>query len=78
MASKDILFRTDIARGGARVDRKTEVISGFAVVTKGITPEMIAEWDKASEGKVLPENAPTRADAKQRLIKFLKKHSKKK
>jgi len=39
MASKDIFFRTDVARGGAQVDRKNEVISGFAVVTKGVTKE---------------------------------------
>ena len=48
-----------------------------AAKKKGITPEMIAEWDKASEGKVLPENAPTKADAKQRLVKFLKRSKKK-
>jgi hypothetical protein len=48
-----------------------------AAKKKGITPEMIAEWDKASEGKVLPESAPVVAEAKTRLVKFLKRTKKK-
>ena len=52
-----------------------------AAAKKGITPEMIAEWDKASEGKTLPEDAPAtpdpKVDAKQRLVKFLKRTKKK-
>ncbi|MDP3786194.1 MAG: hypothetical protein Q8R05_01360 [Candidatus Omnitrophota bacterium] len=53
MASKDILFRTDIARGGAKVDRKQEVISGFAVVTKGITHDERGEFDDDALEKIV-------------------------
>ena len=46
MANKDIYFRADIARGGAvRVNRKEEVIEGFAVVTKGVTHDERGEFD---------------------------------
>ncbi len=46
MPNKNILFRTDIARGGAvRVDRDREVINGFAVVTKGVTHDERGEFD---------------------------------
>ena len=53
MASKDILFRADIARGGAKVDRKHEVISGFAVVTKGITKDERGEFDDEALDKII-------------------------
>ncbi|MDD5422825.1 MAG: hypothetical protein PHT32_05340 [Candidatus Omnitrophica bacterium] len=53
MASKDILFRTDIARGGAKVDRKQEVISGFAVVTKGVTHDERGEFDDEALEKIV-------------------------
>ncbi len=51
MANKDIYFRADIARGGAvRVNRKEEVIEGFAVVTKGVTHDERGEFDDIATG----------------------------
>lgn len=49
MANKDSLFRADIARGGdVRVVKEREVITGFAVVTKGMTHDKRGEFDDAS------------------------------
>ncbi len=46
MGHKDIYFRADIARSGeVRVNREQEVISGFAVVTKGVTHDERGEFD---------------------------------
>ena len=67
MASKDILFRTDIARGGARVDRKTEVISGFAVVTKGITKDERGEFDDEALEKIIDLGNKQNMGAKSRF-----------
>ena len=67
MASKDILFRTDIARGGARVDRKTEVISGFAVVTKGITKDERGEFDDEALEKIIDLGNKQKMGAKSRF-----------
>lgn len=48
MANKE-LFRADIARGGdVRVIREREVISGFAVVTKGVTHDERGEFDDSA------------------------------
>lgn len=49
MANKDNLFRADIARGGdVRVIKEREVITGFAVVTKGLTHDDRGEFDDAA------------------------------
>jgi hypothetical protein len=46
MADKNVLFRTDIARSKeVRVDRKQDIISAFAVVTKGVTHDERGEFD---------------------------------
>ena len=40
MADKNSLFRTDVLRSKeALVERKSEIIKGFAVVTKGVTQD---------------------------------------
>jgi len=67
MASKDILFRTDIARGGARVDRKAEVISGFAVVTKGITHDERGEFDDEALDKIIDFGKKSKIGVKSRF-----------
>lgn len=46
MANKNTYFRSDIVRAGSiRVNRKQEVIEGFAVVTKGVTHDERGEFD---------------------------------
>ena len=68
MASKDILFRTDIARGGSvRVDRKSEVISGFAVVTKGVTKDERGEFDDLSLDTVVDMGNSAKIGSKSRF-----------
>ena len=46
MANKDTYFRADVVRSGdIRVNQEKEVITGFAVVTKGVTHDERGEFD---------------------------------
>jgi len=54
MKNKNIYFRSDVARGGnVKVNRKDGVISGFAVVTKGVTHDERGEFDDAALDSVV-------------------------
>ncbi len=68
MANKDIYFRADIARGGAvRVNRKEEVIEGFAVVTKGVTHDERGEFDDIGLDSVVVLGNKIKAGVKSRF-----------
>ena len=54
MANKDIYFRADVVRSGdIRVNREQEVITGFAVVTKGVTHDERGEFDDLALNSVV-------------------------
>ncbi len=68
MANKDIYFRADIARSGeVRVNREHEVISGFAVVTKGITHDERGEFDDLALNTVVDLGNKAKAGVKSRF-----------
>ena len=68
MANKDTYFRADIARGGGvRVNRKEEVIEGFAVVTKGITHDERGEFDDIALDSVVELGNKVKAGVKSRF-----------
>lgn len=68
MANKDIYFRADIARSGrVQVSRKEEVISGFAVVTKGVTHDERGEFDDLSLNSVVELGNQSKAGIKSRF-----------
>ncbi len=68
MANKDTYFRADIARGGGvRVNRKEEVIEGFAVVTKGVTHDERGEFDDIALDSVVELGNKVKAGVKSRF-----------
>ena len=68
MANKDIYFRADIARGGdVRVNRKDEVIAGFAVVTKGVTHDERGEFDDVALDSVVEFGNQSKGGIKSRF-----------
>ncbi|MDD5736673.1 MAG: hypothetical protein PHH20_00085 [Candidatus Omnitrophica bacterium] len=68
MANKDIYFRADIARGGGvRVNRKEEIIEGFAVVTKGVTHDERGEFDDIALDSVVEFGNQAKAGIKSRF-----------
>jgi hypothetical protein len=68
MADKNTFFRTDIARSrDIRVDRNTDVISGFAVVTKGITKDERGEFDDVALEQIVELGNKSRIGIKSRF-----------
>lgn len=68
MANKDIYFRSDIARaGGVQVARREEVITGFAVVTKGVTHDERGEFDDVALDSVVEFGNQAKAGIKSRF-----------
>ena len=68
MADKNTLFRTDVIRSkDIRVDRNTDVISGFAVVTKGITHDERGEFDDVALERIVELGNKSRAGIKSRF-----------
>src|SRR5574343_2008678 len=68
MANKNIYFRADIARGGdVRVNRKDEVIAGFAVVTKGVTHDERGEFDDVALDSVVEFGNQSKGGIKSRF-----------
>ncbi|MFH0817065.1 MAG: hypothetical protein V1909_00350 [Candidatus Micrarchaeota archaeon] len=68
MADKNTFFRTDIARSkNIRVDKNSDVISGFAVVTKGITHDERGEFDDAALDRVVDLGNKSRVGIKSRF-----------
>lgn len=68
MRNKDIYFRADVARGGSvRVNRKEEVIEGFAVVTKGVTHDERGEFDDIALESVVEMGNKAKAGTKSRF-----------
>lgn len=68
MPDKNTFFRTDIVRSkDIRVDKNTDVISGFAVVTKGITHDERGEFDDAALEKIVELGNQSRVGIKSRF-----------
>jgi len=68
MPDKNTFFRTDIARSkDIRVDKNTDVISGFAVVTKGITHDERGEFDDAALDRVVELGNKSKLGVKSRF-----------
>ncbi|MBI4970807.1 MAG: hypothetical protein HZC17_03095 [Candidatus Omnitrophica bacterium] len=68
MANKNIYFRADISRGGnVSVNRTEEVITGFAVVTKGVTHDERGEFDDIALDTVVELGNQPKAGIKSRF-----------
>lgn len=68
MANKDIYFRADVVRSGEiRVNREKEVITGFAVVTKGVTHDERGEFDELALDSVVELGNKSRMGVKSRF-----------
>jgi hypothetical protein len=68
MADKENLFRSDIVRAkDVGVDRKNNLISGFAVVTKGITRDERGEFDDLALGQVVEMGNKSKLGVKSRF-----------
>lgn len=68
MANKDIYFRADVVRSGdVRVNRKQEVITGFAVVTKGVTHDERGEFDDVALDSVVEFGNKSKVGIKSRF-----------
>ncbi|OQA54490.1 MAG: hypothetical protein BWY42_01688 [Candidatus Omnitrophica bacterium ADurb.Bin277] len=68
MANKDMYFRADVVRSGdVRVNRKEEVIEGFAVVTKGVTHDERGEFDDIALDSIVEFGNKAKAGIKSRF-----------
>ena len=68
MADKNTFFRTDVVRSkNIRVDENTDVISGFAVVTKGVTKDARGEFDDAALDRIVELGNKSRIGIKSRF-----------
>ncbi len=68
MANKDIYFRADVVRSGEiRVNREKEVITGFAVVTKGVTHDERGEFDELALDTVVELGNKSKMGVKSRF-----------
>ncbi len=66
--NKDILFRSDISRGGRiLVKRHEEVIEGFSVVTKGVTHDERGEFDDDALEKIVELGNKSKIGVKSRF-----------